>query len=188
MHLVPPLNIAVKIVFLNIAELFVFKCWIWRFLGTRAVGFRIDLCLCPATNHIFLYIVDKTTQFMSRGLTEVPIHDLFLLSPGVQPWRHQTGGVVWCWESRDPPCVSSGDSSVLHALDGGAWRKQVAIPFTCSPKLSCCYFWIGEAIPTQRDQSHWTVEPWTLLPRLAIISHVGHFFSPVLLVPYFFSI
>lgn len=46
-------------------------------------------------------------------------------STGFQPWRHQAGGPVWCWESRDPSCVSGAEFHHLHALDGGGRGQQV---------------------------------------------------------------
>lgn len=56
------------------------------------------------------------------------LDDYCLLSPsstGFQPWRHQAGGPVWCWESRDPSCVSGAEFHHLHALDGGGRGQQV---------------------------------------------------------------
>lgn len=46
-------------------------------------------------------------------------------STGFQPWRHQAGGPVWCWESRDTSCVSCAILHHLHALDGGGRGQQV---------------------------------------------------------------
>lgn len=53
---------------------------------------------------------------------------LFLLpSIGLQPWRHQAGCPLWCWESRDPPCVSYAELCDVHALDGGDGGQQVSV-------------------------------------------------------------
>ncbi len=48
-------------------------------------------------------------------------------SIGLQSRRHQAGGPVWCWESRDPPCVSNAEPCNLHALDGGGGGEQVCM-------------------------------------------------------------
>lgn len=59
----------------------------------------------------------------------------FPSSTGFQPWRHQAGGPVWCWESRDPSCVSCAELHHLHALDGGGWGQQVCMKHLRSNQL-----------------------------------------------------
>lgn len=50
----------------------------------------------------------------------------FNFSTGLQSRRHQAGCPLWCWESRDPSCVSDAESCNLHALDGGDGGEQVS--------------------------------------------------------------
>lgn len=75
-----------------------------------------------------LVYLEHTFNCLLTGPWNYSTFVLSLISSiGLQPRRHQAGGPVRCWESRDPSHVSHAEPCNLHALDGGDGREQVCM-------------------------------------------------------------